>query len=178
MSSRALFDRRSAARFALALAGCLAAGAMVYVALFGSFAFNMTHSLKGTAYLTFDHWPPESGFVAVFEAPKGFDPDIPFLKRIAGGPGDLVEVDKDTRIVSVAGQEIGYGREMTEGGDPLDLIDPGVIPAGHYFMAGEAADSFDSRFAWVGLIPEAQIRAVGFELSFIPRSFVFGEADQ
>ena len=74
----------------------------------------------------------------------------PFFKRVAGLPGDLVEVhDRD---VFVAGEHLGRAKARTKAGVALEPIHSMVIPAGSYYVQGTMPDSFDSRYTAVGLV--------------------------
>jgi signal peptidase I len=116
---------------------------------------------------------PERGDVVVFRYPK--DPDVVFIKRIIGAPGDVVEVRHGRLYVN--------GRRVTEpyvhrtGGrtdptvaqaaiagstlhDPWSLSEPYTVPAGQYFVMGDnRTDSDDSR-DW-GTVPRSAIVGEG-----------------
>lgn len=74
-----------------------------------------------------------------------------FTKLIAGIAGDRIEVAPDG-LVLVSGRVVGYARPRASNGVPLEPVDPGVIPPGYVFVAGEADNSLDSRYKLVGLI--------------------------
>ncbi len=123
---------------------------------------NLTRSLSAPAFIMSDYVEPKRGRVASFTPPQGFDANIPFIKRIAGAPGDLVEVKGDR--VFVNGALIGEAMTETRGGDPLKIIAAGVISPNHFFMAGDTASSLDSRYAFVGYIHRDRIRSVGWAM--------------
>ena len=102
---------------------------------------------------------PERGDVVVFRYPR--DPDVVFIKRIIGAPGDVVEVrdgsvyvngrpvkepyvhrtrglaDPTIAQASIAGSTLH---------DPWSLSEPYKVPAGQYFVMGDnRTDSDDSR---------------------------------
>ncbi len=153
-------------RKAVAGAGALVLCLVLYLYSFGMLAGNLTRSMEANVYLLLDPFPRWRGLVIGFDAPAGFNPELPFVKRIVGVPGDMI--GHDGRMVLLNGAPVAFAREHTEGGDVLDMIAPGVIPEGFYFVLGDAPESFDSRFAWVGLIPEARVRGTGFALPFAP----------
>lgn len=135
--------------------------------IFGALSFakvtpNLTRSLSAPAFITSEYLEPARGRVASFTPPKGFDPAVPFIKRIAGVPGDLVEVKGDE--VFVGGKSVGKAMPETRGGDPLVIIPEGVIAPDHFFMAGETATSLDSRYAFVGYIHRERIQRVGWDM--------------
>jgi conjugal transfer pilin signal peptidase TrbI len=74
----------------------------------------------------------------------------PFFKRIAGVPGDRIEVAE--RTVFVAGQCVGFAKRHTFDGHQLSPIGESEIPPGHYYMRGTSPDSFDSRYGEAGLV--------------------------
>lgn len=74
----------------------------------------------------------------------------PFFKRIAGVPGDRIEVAD--RNVFVAGQCVGFAKLHTIDGRPLSPISDSEIPPGHYYVRGTSPDSFDSRYREAGLV--------------------------
>lgn len=137
----------------------IAAGIMSFAYL-AEITPNLTRSLSAPAFIMSEYVQPARGRVASFTPPQGFDPNIQFIKRIAGAPGDLVEVKGDE--VFVNGVLIGKAMSETRGGDPLDVIANGVISPNHFFMAGETASSLDSRYAFVGYIHRERIKRVGW----------------
>jgi conjugal transfer pilin signal peptidase TrbI len=81
----------------------------------------------------------------------------PFFKQIAGVPGDRIEVHG--RVVKVAGMDVGSAKTHSFDRQPLQAIEAGVIPPGHYYMRGSSPDSFDSRYRSSGLVRADQIIA-------------------
>ena len=94
---------------------------------------------------------PESGDLVYFRAPQNPYFDGPVIKRVVGVPGDKIEV-RD-RQVFVNGREIGRAKPLTRTGEPLTPIQLQTIPDNHVFVAGEHIDSYDSRYAEFGLVP-------------------------
>lgn len=154
--------RRKVAASILSLLGLFG----IYTFLFGMIVGNLTHSMMGNVYVLYPHWPLSNGTVVAFEAAKGFNPELPFIKRIAGSEGDEIAVKG--RDVFINGRHVAFAKTHTPGGDALKIIASGVIPADHFFVLGDIEPSFDSRFEWVGLIPRDQIIGGGFELPFAP----------
>lgn len=87
---------------------------------------------------------------------------LPMFKRVAGLPGDVISVE--ARVVSVGGVRIGLAKPHTLTGVPLDPIAPGVIPEGYLFAQADSPDSFDSRYAQSGLVPQARVLGVAHAL--------------
>ena len=127
-----------------------------------------------------DYKTPRRGDVVVFRYPE--DPDIPYIKRVIGVPGDRIEYrDKTVYINGKAMSQAGLGNYFTEAsgwvswrqenletieheilvnpgrnshnGYPYDVVD---VPDGHYFVVGDNRDnSRDSRY-W-GLVPDENL---------------------
>ncbi|VVN85677.1 signal peptidase I [Pseudomonas fluorescens] len=112
---------------------------------------------------------PQRGDVMVFRYPS--DPNVNYIKRVVGLPGDQIRYTSDKRLFvngqSVAEQMVGsepgtlgsaelykeklgaaehlIRKEMTRYRSPPDR--QWVVPAGHYFMMGDNRDnSNDSRY--------------------------------
>lgn len=127
---------------------------------------------------------PQRGDVAVFKLPS--NPDIDYIKRVIGLPGDRIQVidgqlfingeavprDKVGEInnpdITEMNRPVDVWRETLPNGvsyDTLDLTPNGIgdntreflVPPGHYFMMGDNRDnSIDSRLA-VGFVPEENL---------------------
>jgi signal peptidase I len=116
---------------------------------------------------------PHRGDVIVFHYPE--DPDVVFIKRVVGVPGDVLEV-KDARLYvnghgvaepyvhrtdgrpdPTVAQSAIMGSTMH---DPWSLAEPFRVPAGTYFVMGDnRTDSDDSR-DW-GPVPRTAIVGEG-----------------
>jgi len=92
----------------------------------------------------------------------GYVDGVPFFKRVAGLPGDRIEVE--ARVVSVAGVRVGYAKPHTREGQRLDPIAAGVVPEGYLFGQADSDDSFDSRYAQSGLVPMTRVVGVAHVL--------------
>jgi len=116
---------------------------------------------------------PRRGDVIVFRYPQ--DPDVVFIKRVVGAPGDLLEVRDG--LLYVNGRRAAEPYIHRTGGrldptvaqaaiagstmhDPWSLAEPYRVPAGNYFVMGDnRTDSDDSR-DW-GTVPRAAIVGEG-----------------
>ena len=107
------------------------------------------------------------GDLVLFDPPDGLGSPIPYLKRVRGLPGDRVEVDQERRI-RVNGEFLGVAKTHALNGRALEAIGPGVIPPGHYYVHADHADSHDSRYKEIGLIPRERIRGRALPLPDIP----------
>lgn len=130
---------------------------------------------------------PERGDVVVFKYPK--DPDVDYIKRVVGIPGDKITYVGRTLFINdkaVTQKFVGkyHGTESSaimNGASEITETFPGghehqilhdldknsvdmntvLVPEGHYFMMGDNRDhSNDSRF-W-GFVPEKNIKGKAF----------------
>ena len=110
---------------------------------------------------------PGLGDVVLFDPPAEIGVELPYLKTVRGLPGAHVEVRAD-RAVSVDGLVLGIAKMEAHDGRPLDAVAPGTVPPGHYFLHGPHSDSHDSRYAEIGFVPRARIRALAVALPDLP----------
>lgn len=127
--------------------------------------FNWTPSLPYTvAVVDYRHGSIGRGDLVVyaFEGPAG-EAAYPGLrhqalfKRVAGVAGDVVTVQG--RDVFVNGQPVGRAKTHAFDRRELSPIAPTVIPAGHLYVQGTSADSFDSRYSLSGLVREQDVKS-------------------
>jgi len=110
---------------------------------------------------------PEIGDRVLFEPPASLDSPVPFLKTVRGVSGMAVTVGED-RTVYLDGVPMGRAKANALDGRPLEPIEPGVIPPGHYYLFADHADSHDSRYAEVGLVPATRILGRAVAMPNIP----------
>ncbi len=95
----------------------------------------------------------ERGDYVIFSPPShcGSErPAVPYIKRVLGIPGDRVE-HRDS-MAWVNATPIGKIKTTSRAGAPLAPGPTGVIPRNHYFLAGDHADSHDSRYSSIGWV--------------------------
>ena len=110
---------------------------------------------------------PKIGDRVLFEPPDSVGARVPYMKTVRGVPGMAVAVDAD-RTVYLDGKPGGRAKTHALDGRPLAAIAPGTIPDGHYFLHADHADSHDSRYAEIGLVPRARILGRAVALPDLP----------
>ena len=110
---------------------------------------------------------PGRGDLVLFDPPEEVGSTIPYMKRVRGLPGDSVAVDSERRVF-VRGEFTGIAKRHALDGRELDAVAPGVIPPGRYFVHADHADSHDSRYAEIGLVPRGRIRGRAVALPDVP----------
>lgn len=78
-----------------------------------------------------------------------------FTKMIVGVPGQAITVVDGA--IYVDGTLVARAKRKTRRGLPLEPIEAGVIPQGHYFVLATHKDSLDSRYKVTGLVSEDRI---------------------
>ena len=110
---------------------------------------------------------PEIGDRVLFEPPEAVGSPVPYLKTVRGVPGMAVTVGPD-RTVFLDAEAVGRAKSHALDGRPLEAIAPGVIPSGHYYLSADHADSHDSRYAEIGLVPRTRILGRAIAMPDIP----------
>lgn len=123
----------------------------------GHIVRNATHSLPFSMFYVSYKTPitEQYQYVEFWTQNDQFFGTLKFTKQIKGLPGDVIKVKN--RNVYVNGHFVGYAKPFSQKGIPLTPIQSGVIPPHHYYVAAEPADSYDSRYANLGLVDEKQI---------------------
>ncbi len=110
---------------------------------------------------------PKIGDRVLFEPPSRIASKVPYLKTVRGVPGMRVAIGTD-RTVFLDGAPVGRAKAHALDGRPLAAIAPGVIPPGHFYLHADHADSHDSRYAEIGLVPRGRILGRAIALPDIP----------
>jgi conjugal transfer pilin signal peptidase TrbI len=121
---------------------------------------NETPSLPQTFFLIHKRADVHKGDYVSFRIPPSnspvqFNSNMILTKIAVGVPGDVVSVQG--RIVYVNSVPVGFAKERSLKGEPLDPIDPLVVPPGHLYVMGLHKDSLDSRYTLVGLVPTTNL---------------------
>jgi signal peptidase I len=121
---------------------------------------------------------PQHGDVVVFRLPS--DPQVDYIKRIVGLPGDVVDYEDGTKRLTINGIPVQMdvigpyedepymvvGREKLGEHEHEVLLKRGPasrggryeVPPGHYFVMGDNRDnSRDSRYEGVEYVPEENL---------------------
>ena len=110
---------------------------------------------------------PKIGDRVLFDPPETLGSPVPYLKTVRGVPGMRVTIGED-RTVFVDGEPVGRAKSHALDRRPLEAIAPGVIPSGHYYLSADHADSHDSRYAEIGLVPRDRILGRAIAMPDIP----------
>lgn len=120
------------------------------------FRFNFSRSLPYTLFLTLPAEAPlDKGKMVSFHHSQL---NVSVGKIIAGKAGDLISLQNQTLFLNDT--EIGYVKTESKSGKIYHPISEGIIPEGFYFVYTPHPESFDSRYAEFGLIPEEWIEEV------------------
>jgi len=107
--------------------------------------------------------PPERGDVIVLDPPNRTS-EVPYIKRVIGLPGDLVEV-KDRRVwVNGVALNEPYIAE------PPNYPGNWVVGEGEYFVLGDNRNNSSDSHSW-GLLPEDNILGKAFFSYWPPESW-------
>jgi len=93
------------------------------------------------------------GDIVVFKYPR--TPEIDYIKRIVGLPGDVVEVRQGYLYVNGARQDDPYVKDEYRLG--VEPFAPREVPPGHYFAMGDHRNSSADSRAW-GFVPRELLK--------------------
>ena len=121
----------------------------------------------GYAAIPFFGEEPGLGDRVLFEPPAALASPVPYLKTVRGLPGTAVTVAADGTVL-LDGVAAGRAKTHALDGRPLAAIAPGNIPPGQFYLHGDHADSHDSRYAEIGLVPRDRILGRAIAMPDIP----------
>ncbi|NLC79001.1 MAG: signal peptidase I [Ruminococcaceae bacterium] len=101
-------------------------------------------------------YTPKSGDIIVVDENNGYG--APLVKRVVATGGQTIDIDKETFEIYVDGELLSA--PVAASADNLlgDTVFPVSVPEGFVFVMGDNRDeSFDSRFAKMGLIDERSV---------------------
>jgi conjugal transfer pilin signal peptidase TrbI len=135
-------------------------GALALAILFQhcfAFGLNTTESLPHSLYLIQKGALIQRGDYVAFRWEGGgpYLGGVTFIKIAAGVPGDTVS--HINRAYYVNGTYVGTAKTHGRNGQPLALMDTGVLGAGEYYVQAPHPDSLDSRYRLTGWIPKDRI---------------------
>ena len=130
---------------------------------------NASWSDEAWGYATFPLFGqhPEIGDRVLFDPPDSVGSPVPYLKTIRGVPGTHIAVGIDGTVF-LAGEAVGRAKAHALDGRPLEAIAPGTIPPGHFYLHADHADSHDSRYAEIGLVPRERILGRAIAMPNLP----------
>ncbi len=170
IAARPIFNRRDdrLRRRRVGLAVMLAL-AVLWLAAASRVHVNASWSDGAWGYAAFPLFgaAPEIGDRVLFDPPDSVGSKVPYLKTVRGVPGMRVEVDEDGTVY-LDSVSAGRAKPHALDGRPLQAIAPGVIPPGYFYLHADHADSHDSRYAEIGLVPAARILGRAIAMPDVP----------
>ena len=118
---------------------------------------NATESLPHTLYLIHKGEAIKRGDYVAFRWDGGgpYPAGVTFIKIVAGVPGDTVS--RMNRAYYVNGNFVGSAKAYARDGQPLALMETGVLKSDEYYVQAPHTDSLDSRYRLTGWIPKDRI---------------------
>lgn len=101
-------------------------------------------------------YEPERGDIVLCRTGKGYEDEL--IKRVIGLPGDVINIDRTTGILSVNGVEQQESYLGSDGNSAGDITYPITVPQGQYFVLGDnRIVSLDSRYSEIGTLERERI---------------------
>ena len=126
--------------------------------------FNKTESLPQTLFIVTRATPtPKVGDYIMFKGTLGSKATGELLvKKVAGVAGDLVTIQNQDIYLNQ--QYLLTAKTESKAKRQLQTIQEVVIPAGKFFVYTPHPDSYDSRYAEIGLIDESNICGIAYPI--------------
>ena len=105
--------------------------------------------------------PIARGDVIVFRFPE--DPDVDFVKRVIGLPGDTVQMTRG--VVTINGQPLDETYVKPENREAMQSYGPVTVPPDSYFALGDNRDNSRDSRAW-GFVPRSLVKGRAFLIWF------------
>ena len=118
---------------------------------------NATESLPHSLYLIHKGESIKRGDYVAFRWDGGgpYPAGVTFIKIVAGVPGDTIS--RINRTYYVNGSFVGTAKPYAKDGQPLALMETGVLKRDEYYVQAPHPDSLDSRYRLSGWIPKDRI---------------------
>ena len=118
---------------------------------------NATESLPHTLFLIHKGEAIKRGDYVAFRWNGGgpYPAGVTFIKIVAGVPGDTVS--RFNRAYYVNGTYVGTAKTYARNGQPLALMETGVLKSDEYYVQAPHPDSLDSRYRLTGWIAKDRI---------------------
>jgi conjugal transfer pilin signal peptidase TrbI len=126
---------------------------------------SITHSLPNRFFLVKRGTLPNASdqYVAFkWDRRTFYRSESVFIKIVAGRPGQTIT--RQGSDVFIDGIFVGTAKPRSKHGEPLQAIEPVVIPSGQLYVLGTSPDSLDSRYTVTGLIDQSRIVGVAHAL--------------
>lgn len=130
-------------------------GSLVLISQFVIVRWNLSNSLPGRMFIgTTWKFTPKRGDTITFDHPMF---GAPIAKIVAGVAGDEVYTLSGHIIINGADRGLVLDKSPRSG-KPLTPIQPCIIPEGYVYVWAPHPESFDSRYAEIGLIHISRIK--------------------
>ena len=120
--------------------------------LVGKFSYGIKIPFTAQYLIEFDG--PKHGDIIVFQSPP--NPDIDFVKRVIGMPGDVIEIRNKTVFRNGQPMHEPYARFISDRIALGNNMAPKAVPPGQYFVMGDNRDASEDSRSW-GFVPRGHI---------------------
>ncbi|MDP3334463.1 MAG: S26 family signal peptidase [Alphaproteobacteria bacterium] len=128
---------------------------LILISRFMIVRWNLSNSLPGRMFIgTTWSFTPQRGDIVSFDHPMF---PAPIAKVVVGVAGDFVDILSGHAIVNGSDRGIILDKSPRSG-KPLTPIEHGLIPDDYVYVWAPHPESFDSRYADIGLIHLSRIK--------------------